>query len=74
MLTLSRKYFRENVTSVIWQQEFKRDTAGKPTVKSKCYSLAVASNTRATRLLCCPSPRWGAEENGKKQAKTGGSG
>jgi len=39
-----------------------------------CYSLAMAGNKRATWLLCHPSPHWGGEENGKKQAKTRGSG
>ena len=39
-----------------------------------CYSLAVAGNNRATRLLCCPSPHWSGEENRKKKAKTHVSG
>jgi len=39
-----------------------------------CYSLAVAGNKMATQPLCRPFPRWGAEENRKKQAETGGSG
>jgi len=40
-----------------------------------CHRLAVAGNKSAMRPLCSPSPRWGAEENRKKQkAKTGGWG
>ena len=38
---------------------------------SGCYGLAADGNKSAT---CRPSPRRGAEENGKKQAETGGSG
>jgi len=34
----------------------------------------MAGNKSAMRLLCCPSPGRGWEENGKKKAKTGGSG
>jgi len=42
---------------------------------SKCVYLVMVwlrPATKATRDR--PSPRWGAEENGKKQAETGGSG
>ena len=39
--------------------------------ENECYGLAAAGNKNAT---CPPSPRWGVEENGKKQAETGGSG
>jgi len=36
--------------------------------------LARGRQQRATWLLGCPSPHWGVEENGKKKAKTLGSG